>query len=193
VVFTDDTEIALASMVALVNSAGEPDELTDLAALDAFAATYRWSGRRDYTQRELDDVRALRPRLRQFWNLDEDGVVELVNELLREYRALPQLIRHDEFGYHVHATPLDAPFADRMGVEAAMSMSDVVRAGELSRLRVCGMSDCDSVLVDLSKNRSKRYCDLNCSNRASVTAYRVRRRTVERSERGSTQSVGTPT
>jgi len=176
-VFTDDIEIGLGSMVALVNTAGEPDELLDLQALEAFAATYRWTGRRDHTQRELDEVRALRPRLRQFWTRDEDGVVELVNELLREYQALPQLMRHDEFGYHFHASPLDAPYAERMAVEAAMSMSDVVRTGELSRLRVCGMSDCDSVLIDLSKNRSKRYCDLNCSNRAAVTAYRARRAT----------------
>ena len=37
------------------------------------------------------------------------------------------------------------------------------------------MPDCDSVLIDLSKNSSKRYCDLNCSNRAAVTAYRARK------------------
>jgi predicted RNA-binding Zn ribbon-like protein len=162
-------------MVALVNTAEDTDTLADLDGLNRFAATYRWSGRRDYTQRELEDVRALRPRLREFWFRDEDGVVELVNELLREYRALPQLMRHDEFGYHFHATPMDAPFAERMAVEAAMSMSDVIRADELSRLRVCGMPDCESVLIDLSKNRSKRYCDLNCSNRAAVTAYRARK------------------
>ena len=34
-------------------------------------------------------------------------------------------MRHDEFGYHFHASPIDAPYAERMAVEAAMSMSDV--------------------------------------------------------------------
>jgi predicted RNA-binding Zn ribbon-like protein len=31
------------------------------------------------------------------------------------------------------------------------------------------------VVVDLSKNRSKRFCEAGCGNRAAVTAYRARR------------------
>jgi len=62
-----------------------------------------------------------------------------------------------------------------MAVEAAMAMVDVVRTDELSRMRICDMPDCDDVLVDLTRNRSKRYCDLSCSNRAAVSAYRSRR------------------
>ena len=57
---------------------------------------------------------------------------------------------------------------------AAMAMVDVVRAGELRRLRTCAADDCDGVLVDLSRNRSKRYCDLGCGNRLAVAAYRAR-------------------
>lgn len=58
-----------------------------------------------------------------------------------------------------------------------MAMIDVIRTGEMSRLRVCAADDCDAVVVDLSKNRSKRYCDVgNCGNRANVAAYRERRR-----------------
>jgi predicted RNA-binding Zn ribbon-like protein len=30
-------------------------------------------------------------------------------------------------------------------------------------------------VVDLSKNRSKRYCDSGCGNRANVAAYRQRK------------------
>jgi len=30
-------------------------------------------------------------------------------------------------------------------------------------------------VVDLSKTRSKRYCDGGCGNRANVAAYRARR------------------
>ena len=59
--------------------------------------------------------------------------------------------------------------------EAAMAMTDVIRMGELGRLRVCAGEDCVRVLVDLSKNRSRRYCDAGCGNRANVAAYRARR------------------
>jgi len=174
-VFAHDTEAALASAAALVNTAaGGVERLPDLAALDAFADAHRWTGRRDRDDAELAAVRALRPTLGQFWRLDEDGIVELINRLLREGQALPQLVRHDGWDYHIHATPPDAPLATRMAVEAAMAMADVVRSRELDRLRICAYPGCGSVVVDLSKNRSKRYCDDSCGNRAAVAAYRAR-------------------
>jgi predicted RNA-binding Zn ribbon-like protein len=174
--FAHDTEVALVAAAALVNTAGEDrDELPDIAALDAFIRTYRWTGHRERSEAELRSVRQLRPRLRRIWYEDEDGVVGIVNRLLRESHALPQLVRHDDEPYHLHATPRDAPLATRMAVEAAMAFVDVVRGGELSRLRICEYPGCGDVLVDLSKNRSKRFCDAGCGNRAAVEAYRARK------------------
>jgi predicted RNA-binding Zn ribbon-like protein len=176
VVFAHDTERALASAAALVNTDDpDGDRLADLAALDDFVHTYEWTGKRERTRAELRAVQELRPRLRRLWEADEDEVVAIVNELLRESRALPQLVRHDALPYHVHAAPFDAPLAVRMAVEAAMAFADVVRSGELSRLLICDQPDCDGVVVDLTKNRCKRYCDTVCSNRAAVTAYRARK------------------
>ena len=175
-VFTDDTELALAGAAALVNTLdGEQELLPDVAALDEFVRTWGWTGERDHDNAELQAVRDLRPRLRRLWELDEEGVVELVNELLREANALPQLVKHDRWDYHLHATPSQAPLATRMAVEAAMAFVDVVRSKELSRLRVCAADDCDDVVIDLSKNRSKRFCDGGCGNRAAVAAYRARK------------------
>jgi predicted RNA-binding Zn ribbon-like protein len=174
-IFAHDTELALAAVTALVNTAGDPDRLRDVAALDELFAAYGWTGRRERTEAELRDVRALRPRLRRVWEEDEDGVVAIVNALLREAGALPQLVKHNDEPYHIHATPPDAPLATRMAVEAGMAFADVVRSGELSRLRVCGFPGCGNVVVDLSKNRSKRFCDAGCGNRAAVTAYRARK------------------
>jgi predicted RNA-binding Zn ribbon-like protein len=174
--FAHDTEVALAAAAALVNTAsGGEEKLPDPDALAAFVAGWGWTGRHERTRAELRAVRALRPRLRRIWEVDEDEVIEIVNALLRESNALPQLVRHDQWPYHLHATPSDAPLADRMAVEAAMAMVDVVREGELRRLRICEFPDCESVLVDLTKNRSKRFCDFGCGNRAAVNAYRARR------------------
>jgi predicted RNA-binding Zn ribbon-like protein len=176
VVFTHDTEMSLAAAAALVNTdQTDGDELADLATLDRFVERWGWTAVRRHDQQELDQVRALRPRLRQLWYLDEDGVAEAVNEMLREARALPQLVTHGEWGYHLHATPPGAPLAEWIVVEAAMAFVDVVRQGELDRLRVCDAGDCDDVVVDLSKNRSRRYCSTSCSNRVNVAAFRARR------------------
>ena len=174
--FAHDTEVALAAAAALVNTQQrEHDELADLASLDAFVQQWGWTGSRRGDAAELDAVRRLRPRLRRCWELDEDGVVALVNEMLREAQALPQLVAHDDWGYHLHATPSQAPLADRMAVEAAMAFVDVVRQQELDRLSTCGADDCDDVLVDLTKNRSRRYCSTSCANRVNVAAFRARR------------------
>jgi predicted RNA-binding Zn ribbon-like protein len=175
-VFAHDTEQALAAVVALVNTASEDgEELPDVASLDAFLDTYGWTGRHERSEAELRSVRELRPRLRRIWYEDEDGIVAIVNGLLRESKALPQLVKHDGEPYHLHATSRDAPLATRMAVEAAMAFVDVVRSGELSRLRICEYPTCGSVVVDLSKNRSKRFCDAGCGNRAAVNAYRARK------------------
>ncbi len=174
--FTHDTEVSLNATAALVNTArGGDEDLPDVAALDEFVVQWTVSGSRTRDQAELDAVRALRPRLAGLWEMSEDDAVGLVNELLRDASALPQLVKHDGWEYHIHATPREAPLADRLAVDAGMAMADVIRTGELARLRYCAAEDCDDVLVDLSKNRSRRFCGPTCANRVNVAAYRSRR------------------
>jgi predicted RNA-binding Zn ribbon-like protein len=174
--FAHDTEVFLRAAAALVNT-DDPDgeQLPDVAALDEFIRTWGWTGRHQRDQAELDSVRALRPRLRQLWSGDVDEVVASANRLLAEAHAVPHLVKHDEWDYHLHATPDEAPLATRMAAEAAMAVTDVIRAGELSRLRICEYPGCGGVVVDMSRNRSKRYCDGSCGNRAAVAAYRARK------------------
>ena len=173
--FTHDTEVALNAAAALVNTGHEtPDELATTGRLREFVERWGWTGHFAGDEAELAAVRALRPRVERLWGSDEDETVRLVNEMLREAEALPQLVKHDGWDYHLHATPPDAALDQRMLVEAAMAVVDVVRAGELGRLRVCAASDCGRLLVDLSKNRSRRFCDAGCGNRTNVAAYRAR-------------------
>jgi predicted RNA-binding Zn ribbon-like protein len=174
--FAHDTEVSLNAAAALVNTGrGGREELPDVAALDKFLDDWRWTGSRAHDQAELDAVKRLRPLLAQLWEMTKDEAAELVNTMLRDANALPQLVKHDGWDYHVHATPPEAPLADRMAVEAAMAFADVIRSGELARLRVCAAADCDDVVVDLSKNRSRRFCGVTCANRVNVAAYRSRR------------------
>ena len=70
----------------------------------------------------------------------------------------------------------DAPIPVRVRVECAMALVDLVRSGNVDRLKTCAADDCESVYVDFSKNGSKRYCDTgNCGNRMNVIAYRRRK------------------
>jgi len=179
VVFIHDTKLSLTAAAYLVNTMpgydGE-DTLTTLADLDSYLSVNPYTGviRRD--EAELSALRAIRPRLRRLWDVDREGAVPLVNEMLRDGHALPRLVIHDGYDWHVHATSDDAPLATRVFVEAAMAFVDVIRADEYDRIRVCDADDCDGVYVDYSKNGSKRYCDTgNCGNRMNVNAYRRRK------------------
>ena len=174
--FAHDTVAALRAAVDLVNTAADPDTLTTVAELDAWYAQYGYTGRHDGDEAELAALRALRPILRELLTTDRDRAAELVNAMLAEAGALPQLVRHDGLDWHIHAVPSDAPLDRRVVVESAMAMVDVIRADELSRLAVCADDRCGGLVLDLSRNRSRRFCSTTCANRNAVAAYRARGR-----------------
>ena len=174
--FADDTVASLRAAVDLVNTAEEPDTLTTVAELDAWYAEHGYTGRRDGDAAELAALRALRPVLRELLTADRDRAAELVNAMLAEAGALPQLVRHNALDWHIHAVPPDAPLDRRVVVETAMAMVDVVRTDELSRLSLCADDRCGGLVLDLSRNRSRRYCSTACANRNAVAAYRARSR-----------------
>jgi predicted RNA-binding Zn ribbon-like protein len=176
VLFANDTEASLRAAVSLVNTATEPDTLKEIGQLDAWYAEHGFTGRRDGDAAELDALRALRPALRELLTAERDDAAQLVNTLLADAQAMPQLRRHDGLDWHIHAVPNDAPLERRVAVEAAMAMIDVIRADELSRLAVCADQRCDGLVLDLSRNRSRRYCNTACANRNAVAAYRARGR-----------------
>ena len=175
--FAPDTEVALRAVVHLINTAANGgEELATPEDLDAFLDAEEFTGVRAGTERELESVKRLRRELTALCTSDEDPAVRAVNQLVVKAKALPQLVKHDHWDWHLHATTPDAPLVERMGAEAAMALVDVIRSKEIDRMRVCAAEDCDAVVLDLSRNRSKLYCDTgNCANRAHVAAYRARR------------------
>jgi predicted RNA-binding Zn ribbon-like protein len=175
-VFAPDTAEALEAAVILANSALEPDTLLTVEDLSAFYEGQGYSGSHRGDRAELDAVRAVRARLRVLLLADRDGAVGQVNEILADARAVPRLVRHDKLDWHIHAVDDDAPLAERVLVETAMAMIDVVRADEMGRLGVCAADDCDGLVLDLSRNRSRRYCSTTCGNREAVAAYRARQK-----------------
>jgi|SRR5271166_162509 len=175
--FAHDTTAALTLATDLVNTARDDDALTDVRALDAFLDQRHLTPRQQATPSDVAAVRALRPRLHAIWQAaGPDELAAIVNGLLRDSGARPWLIDHGGgWGWHLHVTEPSAPLAHRIGAQAGFAFADLVRLGETDRLRTCDAPDCDAVLIDLSRNRSRRYCDTgNCGNRQHVAAYRAR-------------------
>ncbi|MEI7031965.1 CGNR zinc finger domain-containing protein [Streptomyces pratensis] len=183
-----DTRIALDTVVDLVNTAPESeppqdgaaaaDGLPDVAALHAFAERHRISGVGRLDGRDLDAVRAVRRSFAEvFAARDPRAAADLVNRLVAAAGTTPQLTDHDGYDWHVHYFAPDASLADHLAADCGMALAFILVAGERERLRRCEAPDCGHAFVDLSRNRSRRYCSSRtCGNRLHVAAYRARRR-----------------
>lgn len=123
----------------------------------------------------LQRAHALRDRVAALWAAADAGedVTEPVNALLAEIGALALVETGQGLVYGPASQTSDA--VERLTALAALALAEVVAEGESARLRVCAGEDCGNVLVDASRNRSKRFCDeANCGNRLHVRSYRAR-------------------
>jgi predicted RNA-binding Zn ribbon-like protein len=139
-----------------------------------------------------DDIRAVRQladRLHTAFVVDDPAeAVEVVNSVLVEAGALPQITDHDGTDWHMHYYPAGARPMDRLAITAAMGLAVVLCTAGIRRLGQCASNDCNDVYVDTSRNNRRRFCSDGCSNRTHVAAHRARRRTDQPDEARETSS-----
>ncbi len=179
--FSHDTEHALACAVDLANSApsgSSHDALPDLSALQDFVRRHDVSEVGRLTGADLAAVHRLRGTVRSVFTAGDTGAsAATVNRLVAQAGVTPRLTDHDGYAWHLHYSAPGASLADHLALDCGMALAQVVAAGETERLRRCEAPECHQVLVDLSRNRSRRYCDARtCGNRLHVAAYRERQR-----------------
>lgn len=132
----------------------------------------------DLGEKDLRAVQDVRTRFAEIFATQDTRIAAgLVNSLVAAAGTTPQLSNHDGYDWHVHYFSPDASIADHLAADCGMALAFIVVAGELERLRRCEAPDCRDAFVDLSRNRSRRYCSSRtCGNRLHVAAYRARRR-----------------
>ncbi|MEZ0089791.1 CGNR zinc finger domain-containing protein [Streptacidiphilus sp. EB129] len=177
-----DTQCALDVLVDLVNTAPDAcgqEGLPDLAALRDFVVRHAVSEVGTLTAADLDAVRAVRARFQEVFRAPSTRVAaDLVNALVARAGTTPRLTDHDGHEWHLHFFAPGAALADHLAADSGMAVAFIVAGEERDRLRFCEAPGCARVFVDLSRNRSRRYCDSRtCGNRLHVAAYRARRRT----------------
>lgn len=119
----------------------------------------------------------LADRLHTVFTTDDPAeAVTVVNAVLAEARALPQVSGHDDQDWHLHYHCVDASAIDRLAVVAAMGLATALCTGGIDRLGRCDGMECRDVYVDTSRNNRRRFCGEGCANRAHVAAHRARRR-----------------
>ena len=73
---------------------------------------FEFTGRRDGDRAELDGRARDRGDLYALLTASRDDAVAIVNEMLADAGAVPQLVRHDEWDWHLHAVGARARPAD---------------------------------------------------------------------------------
>lgn len=168
--------------VRLVNTLdpGRPaeDRLADLAALRELLYDRPHMG--DIaTRQDLEGLRLLREELREVFlrasHHDTEGAVRLLNGLLVRFPVQPQITGHGGRPWHLHLTE-SGTVADKYAAGCVMGLAVLVTELGVDRLGLCQAAPCGLVYLDVSSNRSRRYCSERCASRANVAAYRARRR-----------------
>jgi hypothetical protein len=179
--FGADLLEALEACVELINTgrSADGDGLRDVADVQAFGDRYTFRPNLA-APKDVPRLRAHRARLDAIAASceagDDESATGMLNALLGQTGAIPQIVAHDGRGPHIHVSRPTAPLADRIAAHLAMGLAELLVSGESQRVRTCASPACRDVFVDLSRNRSRRYCDSRtCGNRLHVAAYRARR------------------
>jgi predicted RNA-binding Zn ribbon-like protein len=168
-------------VVELINTvwvlADPPDRLTHIghyknilvsAGQDRLAA--------GLTPADLAPLRALRERLRAVFHApDEQHAAALVNALLNDARAIPQLTATPTGGVNFTWD------AGRRGCNALRARLPGALATHIAkhgtrRLGICAAPPCDCVFVDRTRPGTRKYCCDKCNDRAAASNYYYRHR-----------------
>ena len=102
------------------------------------------------------------------------GALPLINGVLVDASAHRGLEDHDGgvvWGWQPEPS-LDWPLWP-----VAQAAAALLTEGPIDRLRMCEATDCGWLFLDMSKNRSRRWCDMAvCGNRAKAARHYRRRR-----------------
>lgn len=174
-------EQVLGSLVALVNSAppaSDVDQLATIPGVRQFIDDRIITEVARPTAADIAALRLVRDQLRSIAREhDEEIRIRLVNAALASSTSHPRLADHDGLGLHLHFFPRNARVADHLLTDCAMAVAELMVSGEGSRLKQCSVPGCGRVFLDMTRNRSRAYCDSRrCGNRIHAAAYRERRR-----------------
>lgn len=132
--------------------------------------------------RTLARARKLREAIYEiFYAVAHDGRAPSKNDLavlnaeLSEAMAQSQIVRAgDRFTWD---WSVKDEALERVIWPVARSAAELLTSGEVGRTRVCEAGDCSWLFMDLSKNRSRRWCVMKyCGNRAKSRRHYERKR-----------------
>lgn len=105
----------------------------------------------------------------------QEGDLGMLNEALSEAMAQAHIV-HSQEGFRWDWAGKEDALARPLW-PVVRSAADVLTSAQLNNVRVCAAEDCSWLFLDTSKNRSRRWCDMNtCGNRAKARKHYERKR-----------------
>ncbi len=123
---------------------------------------------------EADEFAAVLRELRTvFATTDRDEAAERLNELLARHGAVPQLVRHQGWDWHVHVDRVDDTWANWLASAAAMALA--LRLVERPGVPwgVCAAAGCARCFLDEGRGGGRRHCSPTCATRERVRRHRA--------------------
>jgi len=177
--FTSYTDASVSLMVELVNTHDlkrePPEQLRTAADVTAFLRRHRMLGENTVSDTDVEEIRELRDEIRGvFTATDDDLALDRLNAVLAAAGVVPRIARIPDGSRELFFAPADAPLARRVACDAGIGLA-MMLTEHAARLKSCAADPCRNVFVDLSRNRSRRWCSESCAARVNVAAYRARR------------------
>jgi predicted RNA-binding Zn ribbon-like protein len=151
-----------------------------LSSLIADVLTPRGGPRPQLRHADVMELVAVADRLRDvFEHVDNgrlDGAAAIVNELLRDFGARPQLDLDPRDGWNVHFHGVNDSVVVGWTAGCAAALALAIGSDLAGRLGVCDAERCHRVFVDTSRNGARRFCSTACQNRTKAAAFRTRQR-----------------
>jgi predicted RNA-binding Zn ribbon-like protein len=175
--FTHYSDQCMQSAADLVNTRGHPSGNEYMGTPELakeFLLTHDFSGITKVTGDDLAELHSVRDRLEEvFYAPDEATATRLINDLLEEYEVKPYLTDHDG-RWHLHYAPKGSPVGRGVAADVVMGLATLIADYGFDRFGICAAENCGDVFVDMSRNKSRRFCNDVCSSRTNVAAYRAR-------------------
>ncbi len=122
-------------------------------------------------------VRRLSERLRAIVEQQEASkAVSLLNKLLSDYEAAPELGLEAPGRWRLHLHPVNATAEALDAVKAASGLAALIDQDRWGTLKSCAASHCDDMFHDRSRNNGRHYCTRTCANRINAQHARARLR-----------------
>ncbi|MBZ0321244.1 MAG: CGNR zinc finger domain-containing protein [Anaerolineae bacterium] len=159
----------------------EPEFLRTPADLQEFLAKHPFEISGPLTETEFIRICQLRDRLRDiFLRLETSEPVEIQRVINGLLEATPVNLQASlsgggpiEIKYEI---PTTVALVERLAVQTGLGLTLALQQYGPERLKVCAAAPCQEVFIDVSKNKSRRFCGERCANRYNVAHFRERQR-----------------